>query len=98
MEEGDRRPVRAPIQELETLSDQTSETQEPPLIQHPKPKIMTTVAEIIMMLRPLLTVLALRVCGENSYIPYFLSLLLELVVNLIHTGTRSLSPTEKAEL
>jgi hypothetical protein len=49
-----------------------------------------------MMLRPLFTVLALRVWGENGYIPYVVSLLLELAANLLHSKTKNLSTTEQA--
>jgi len=45
------------------------------------------------MLRPVLAIIAIRVKGEDSYKPYFLSIIIELIVFWLQRKMTLLKPT-----
>ncbi len=55
------------------------------------------VGEMLLMLRPLVAIIAIRLYGEDSYIPYLLSLVVELTAVWLQRKATLLSPIEAAE-
>lgn len=53
--------------------------------------------EMLLMLRPLAAIIAIRLYGEDSYIPYVLSLVIELLAVCLQRKATLLSPIEAAE-
>ena len=52
---------------------------------------------MLLMLRPVVAIIAIRVHGEDSYKPYFLSLLIELLVFFLQRKMTLLKPAEVSE-
>jgi len=55
------------------------------------------VGEMLLMLRPLAAIIAMRLYGEDSFIPYILSLVIELAAVWLQRKATLLSPIEAAE-
>ena len=55
------------------------------------------VGEMLLMLRPLVAIIAIRLYGEDSYKPYILSLLIELAAVWLQRKATLLTPIEAAE-
>jgi len=53
--------------------------------------------EILLMLRPLIAIIAIRIYGEDSYIPYVLSLVIDLAAVWLQRKATLLTPVEAAE-
>ena len=49
--------------------------------------------EFLLMLRPVVAIVAIRMYGEDSYLPYFLSLGIELLVFLLQRKITFLKPS-----
>lgn len=49
------------------------------------------------MLRPLIAIIAIRIYGEDSYIPYVLSLVIDLAAVWLQRKATLLTPVEAAE-
>ena len=55
------------------------------------------IGELLHMIRPVLAILAIRMYGEDSYVPYFLSLAIELIAFWLQRKMTVLRPVELAE-
>ena len=53
--------------------------------------------ELILMIRPVVAIIGIRMYGEDSYVPYFLSLAIELFVFWLQRKITLLKPIEMAE-
>lgn len=53
--------------------------------------------ELFLMIRPVIAIIAIRMYGEDSYIPYFISLGIELLVFWLQRKLTLLKPVEIAE-
>jgi hypothetical protein len=53
--------------------------------------------EFLLMIRPVVAIIAIRMYGEDSYLPYFLSLAIELFVFWLQRKITLLKPIELAE-
>ena len=53
--------------------------------------------EFLLMIRPVVAIVAIRMYGEDSYLPYFLSLGIELFVFWLQRKITLLKPVELAE-
>ena len=62
-----------------------------PLIEKCSPKnFINIVGEILILLRPLITILAIRIFGLKSYKPLLISLMIDMSVTLVlHRGLRA---------
>ena len=54
------------------------------------------IGELLQMIRPVIAILAIRMYGEESYVPYFLSLAIELIVFWLQRKLTVLRPVELA--
>lgn len=52
--------------------------------------------ELILMIRPVVAIIGIRMYGEDSYVPYFLSLAIELFVFWLQRKITLLKPIEMA--
>lgn len=52
---------------------------------------------MLLMLRPLVAIITIRIYGEDSYIPYLLSLVIDLLAVWLQRKATLLSPIEAAE-
>ena len=55
------------------------------------------IGEVLFMLRPLVAIIAIRIYGEDSYTPYVISLLIDLVAVWLQRKATLLNPIEAAE-
>lgn len=69
----------------------------PPELQRTRLKLWQIMGEFLFIVRPLIAILAIRVFGEESYIPYFISLFIEVVAFLLERKVKLLDPAETVE-
>jgi hypothetical protein len=55
------------------------------------------IGELLLMIRPVIAIIAIRMYGEDSYVPYFVSLAIELIVFWLQRKLTLLKPAEVAE-
>jgi hypothetical protein len=54
------------------------------------------IGEVLFMLRPLVAIIAIRIYGEDSYTPYVMSLLIDLIAVWLQRKATLLNPIEAA--
>lgn len=69
----------------------------PQILGRNKLKFKQIIGELLTLLRPLISIIAIRVFGQNNYKAYFISLAIDLFIVFILQGRMKVSTVEEAK-